>query len=43
MCLCDIGSSLEGSSLSPKITASFGALTHEQLGTMFTPGILQNE
>ena len=28
--------------ISPKITASFGAPTHEPQGTMLTPGILQN-
>lgn len=43
MCLWDIGSSEEGSSFSPRIMASLGALTHEPQGTMLTPGTLKEK
>lgn len=40
MCLWDTGSCEWGSSLSPKIIASLGALTHDPAWTILIPGML---
>ena len=40
MCLWDTGSCEWGSSLSPKIIASLGALTHDPAWAILIPGML---